>query len=290
MSDNLPPYPSEPNGTPDPGNQPPQQPYGQQPYTQPGAQPPYGQPYGQQPGAQPPYGQPYGQQPFDPGQPMPAGTVTEGFSWGWTKFQQHVGPFLLGQLAYFGVIVVLAIVSFASLFGSSALAASDSAFVFGALGVGGLALFGLIFLAAILFQAAVTRVAVEVAAGRPVSVATFFSFPRLGSVLAVILLVAIASSIGSAFFVLPGIAVIFFAQYALVFVLDKGLGAIDAIKASAALALKHAAASIVLVLLVTVAGSVGAALCGVGVLVTTPLSMLATVWVYRRLVGETVAA
>jgi len=75
MPDNQPPgppYQQQPYGAPPPpGQQPYQQPYGQQPYQQqpyanPQPQPPYQQPYQQPYGQQPPYGQ---QQPYATPQP-----------------------------------------------------------------------------------------------------------------------------------------------------------------------------------------------------------------------------
>jgi uncharacterized membrane protein YhaH (DUF805 family) len=100
------PYPPEPDGQPQPGQQPPygqqpqQPPYGQQP------QPPYGQPpqqpYGQQP-QQPPYGQvpqPYGQPPQQPygqlgevplSQPLYGATIGQAVRRFWKKYATFTG-------------------------------------------------------------------------------------------------------------------------------------------------------------------------------------------------------
>ncbi|WP_147796105.1 hypothetical protein [Cellulomonas sp. Y8] len=103
------PQPSQ--GQPPAGPPPaPQQPYGQQP--PPGQPYPPQQPYPQPGYAQQPSGAPYGA-------PTAGTSVGDAFSWGWTKFTQQVGPFLLGVLAYLAVIVVVSAVLFAVILGGT---------------------------------------------------------------------------------------------------------------------------------------------------------------------------
>lgn len=287
----------EPYGAQQPyGQQPPygaqptygeQQPSGQQaPY---GAQPPYGaqQPYGQQP-----YAQPYGQAPY--GAPTAGTSVGDAFTWGWTKFTQNVGPFLLGVLAYLAVIVVVSIVLFSLVVGG-AVASVDPAtgelrtgagigFVFGYLLV-----LAVILLLSAFMQAGVIRATLEVAAGRRVDVGTFFRFENVGAVLLTALLVGLGTGIGSLLFVLPGLAFGFFAQFALFFVIDRRLAPVDALRASFTLVSRNLGTVFLLFLGVYAANLIGSALCGVGQLVSFPVGLLATTWVYRRLQNEPVA-
>jgi uncharacterized membrane protein len=282
-----------------PGDGRPDQP-GQVPpaYGQPGASAPgYGQP-GQPGYGQPGYGQPpYPQQPYAAA-PADAGTVVgDGFAWGWTAFTRNVGPFLLAVLAFLAVSLVIVGVAFAVVIGG-AVAGIDPATgelrnesVFGlGLGFGYLLLLALILLLAAFVQAGVTRAALEVSAGRSIGVGTFFRFDDFGKVLLAALLVGGGAAIGSLLFVLPGIAFAFLAQFTLFFVIDKRLGPVDALVASFRLVTQNLGTVLLLTLGVYAANLVGSALCGVGQLVSVPVGLLATTFVYRRLQGEPVAA
>jgi uncharacterized membrane protein len=304
----TPPVPPQP-GTPDPsggyppdapgyGTGQPQQPYGQQ---QPPAQDPYGQqqPYGQQPygqpyAQQPPYGQPYGQAPAGYGAPGPAAGVGESFNWGWTKFTQNVGPFLLGVLAYGAVIAVVAIILFSITVGSVAVGVDPNT---GELRTGAgvgllfgyLLVFAVIMLLGAFMQAGVTRATLEVASGRRVDVGTFFKFDDFGQILLAALLVGAGTAIGSFLFVIPGLVFAFFAQFTLFFVIDKRMDAVAALKASFTLVNRNLGTVVLLFLGVYAANLIGSALCGVGQLVSFPVGLLATTYMYRRLQNEPVA-
>ena len=270
--DGQPPYgaPTPPPGQPAPG----QQPYGQQP--------PAGQPYGQQP----PVGQPYGQQPYQgaPGQsPIDVGAA---FSYGWDKFTKNIGPILLGALAWGAAILVLAFVFYGIFIGGAAAASSiDSSGLF-AVGFGGLVMFAAVmFVLIMFFQAAATNVGLVVTAGRPLAVKDFFVVPNTGQALLTVLIVGVAGALVS-FTGVGTLVVSFFATFALHFVIDRGLGAIDGIKASVDVAMKNAGQVALLMLLVAVANGVGAAICGIGLIVSMPVAMIATAYCYRRVVGQ----
>ncbi len=72
--------------------------------------------------------------------------------------------------------------------------------------------------------------------------------------------------------------------------IGQGQSPIDALKSSYELVRANLAETALLYILVSVAASIGAALCGVGMLVAVPLGMLATAFMYRRLQGQPVAA
>lgn len=301
MSDsNVPPYPSEvpgpdgqpPHGapTPPPGQHAP----GQQPYGQPGPgqQPPVGgqAPYG---GQQPQYGgqQPYGQQqPFQGGGAQSPIDVGAAFSYAWDKFTKNVGPILLGALAWAAGILVLMIVFYTILIGGAAAASSvDPNGGLLAVGFGSIVMFGAVtFLVLLFFQAAATHVGLVLTAGRPLTVKDFFTVPNMGQALLTVLIVGVVG--GAVSFTGVGTLVVsFFAIFALHFVIDRGLGAIDAIKASIDVAMKNAGQVALLMLLVAVANGVGAAICGIGLVVSMPVTMIATAYCYRRVVGQQLA-
>lgn len=294
-----------PNGQPY-GEQPPAGPaYGQQPPAGPGygEQPPAGQPYGQQPpagsayGQQPPagpaYGQPYGA-PGYPAQPSAGSAIGDGFTWGWNKFTQNAGPLIGGLAVYGAALVVLGIIFFAITIGGAA--ASVDAYGNVRPGAATVAATGYAFFIALVLlfsafvQAAVIKVTTEVMNTGRTTFGSFFHFERLGTILLAALLVGLGTGIGSLLLYLPGLVFAFFAQFTLFFVIDKGLGAIDAIKASFQLAYRNFGTAALLYLVVLVASSIGSALCGIGVLVTLPLSLLISGFVFRRLHGEGVAA
>lgn len=273
-------------GTTPPRDDEPQQPYGQQ-------QTP-GQPYPpQQPYPQPGYAQqPYGAPAY--GAPTTGTSVGDAFSWGWTKFTQQVGPFLLGVLAYLAVIVVVTAVLFAVILGGTVASVDpDTQELRNGAGVG--LVFGYLVVAAValllsaFMQAGVTRATLEVADGRRIEVGTFFRFDDFGKVVVAALLVGLGTAVGTLLFVIPGLVFAFLAQFTLFYVIDKRMAPVDAIRASFTLVGRNLGAVLLLFLAVYAANLVGSALCGVGQLVSFPVGLLATTWMYRRLQDEPVA-
>jgi len=267
-----------------------QEPYGQQP---PPAQP-YGRPYPpQQPYGQPGYGQqPYGQPAY--GAPTTGTGVGDAFSWGWTKFTQQVGPFLLGVLAYLVVIGVVSAVLFAVILGGTVASVDPetqelrNGAGFG-LVFGYLVVLAVILLLSAFMQAGVTRASLEVADGRRIEIGTFFRFDEFGKVVVAALLVGLGTAVGTLLFVIPGLVFAFLAQFTLFFVIDRRMAPVDAIRASFTLVTRNLSAVVLLFLAVYAANLIGSALCGVGQLVSFPVGLLATTWMYRRLQDQPVA-
>jgi uncharacterized membrane protein len=201
---------------------------------------------------------------------------------------------VLGVLAYLAVITLIGIVAFSILVGGAVASADpvtgeiDSGAGF-ALTFGYLLVLAIIVLLSAFMQAGVIRATLEVANGRRVDFGTFFRFENLGTVVLAALLVGLGTGIGALLFVLPGLVFAFFAQFALFFVIDKRLGAVDAIKASFTLVNRNLGTVALLFLGVYAANLVGSALCGVGQLVSFPVGVLATTYVYRRVQNEPVA-
>ncbi|WHP18394.1 hypothetical protein [Cellulomonas sp. ES6] len=221
-------------------------------------------------------------------------TVGDSFNWGWTKFTQNWGPFVLGVLVYVVVIGIVAAVLFAIL-GAGTAASIDP--VTGELRTGGavglgfgwLLVLAVVVLLSAFLQAGVIRASLEVANGRRIEFGTFFRFDDLGKVVVAVLLVGVGTAIGTLLFVLPGIVFAFFAQFTLFFVLDKGMAPVDALKASFTLVNRNLGTVVLLYLGVLAANAVGSFLCYVGQLVSFPFGLLATTYVYRRAQGDPVA-
>ncbi|WP_309135151.1 hypothetical protein [Cellulomonas sp.] len=261
----------------------------------------YGQsPYGQGPHGQTPYGQtPYGQTPY--GQPYAGGSgsgidVGAGFSWAFTKFGQNWVALVVGGLAWAVGIFVVVLVAYLVFGGLGALAGGDRNAGPGlaiGFGIGGVVIGALSVLLGALWVAAYVRAALRIADGRTITVADMFDLSQAGQVFLVGLLVAVAYLVANLTWIfapLVMLAVVYFVYFAWHFVLDKGQGAIDALRSSVQLQVRDVGTSILVVLLAWVVSAVGVAVCGVGALVGTPVAVLLSVYAFRRLTGGPLAA
>ncbi len=291
------PPPGQPGGYPAPG-----QPGGYPPPAQqPGAYPP-----GQQPGAYPPaqpsqdaYGTPGAYPPPAPGAyPPPAGgypdpnaqspQVGDAFSYGWRKFTQNWGV-LVGGLVVLGIGLTVIGAILAAPFGIYANFSGDDASLNAGFSFISLIYSAVIVVLGVFVGAAVIRVCLAVTRGEEISFGSFFQLPYAGKVLLTALLVGLGTGIGTILCFVPGLIFAFFAQFALYYVIDKGTEPVEALKASFALVNRNLGAVVLLYLGVLLASFVGSLLCYVGLLVTLPVAMIATAYMYRRLNGELVA-
>ncbi len=221
--------------------------------------------------------------------------VGDAFSYGWSKFTANLGAIILAVLGYVAAGVIIGIIWTLILnaiglgVGATGSDAAAQAGFIGLLIATGL--MSLVFVALYyVMQAGIIRAALRITYGEPIDVKTFFQLDRVGAVIIASLLVSVLTAVGFMLCYVPGIIIGFFAQFTLFFVVDKGQGAVDALKSSFALVNKNLGTVVVLYLGVLVAGAIGAALCGIGLLVALPVSIIAQTYVYRRLQGEPVAA
>ena len=215
--------------------------------------------------------------------------VGDAFNFGWQKFQQNMGPILLGTLIYLAASAVIGILWF---------------FVAGAIiGVGGdsgagffaflltSAVMGVVFVALFfVIQAGITRAALRITDGQPVDLSTLLSLDDIGQVVIASLLVGLASAIGFVLCYVPGLVVMVFTGFTMQFVIDKRMSATDAIRASVELVNRNLGTMVLLLVAGYVANAIGSALCGIGLLVSMPVVILANTYAYRRMLGEPVAA
>lgn len=215
--------------------------------------------------------------------------VGDAFSYGWKKFQEYLGPILIAMLLF---LVVGALVNFiASLFAGGFGEITDVDDI----GVGMFFSFGtLVFsllsaLVSLLIQAAVVRGALDITKGERIDLNTFLSTENLGQIVLAAILLAIGTAIGLVLCIIPGLILIFYSQFTYQFIIDKGLPAWDAIKASFDLVNRNVGTVIVLFLASILAFFIGAILCGIGLLVTIPVTIIATAYAYRMMTGQSVA-
>ncbi len=280
---------------------PPEQAPGAQPTTPPAGAPQPGAPApGQQPGG-------FGQQPGGYAQPVggapggPTVSVGDAFNWGFKKFQENIGPILIAALIVFAAMAVLQVILWAVLggallsttethtteFGTTYTTTSGGGFFMTLILTGIMVV--VFYIAAFLVQMAIIRATLMITNGEQLALNRMFQTDQLGPYLVGSILVALAVGIGSFLCYIPGLIVWFFTFFFGWFIIDKKLGAVDAIKASIDLVMKNVGTMVGFFLASLLAVFVGALLCGIGLIVAFPVVVLSTGYVYKRLQGEAVA-
>jgi uncharacterized membrane protein len=310
MTDQPPPPPGNyppppPGGYPPPppsqGGYPPPPPGGYPPPPQQGGYPPPPQQGGYPPppqqGGYPPAGGPgYGGY---PGQQQQY-SVGEAFSWGWNKFSKNAVPLIVATLVY-GLIffVVQGIFSFAS----AAMQSTDTtsytsdetsfAFSYSLSSPASIFITFIGWLVMLVVGAAIQSAyysgVLDIANGREVSVGSFFKPRSIGNVIVATLIVGVITTVGFFLCIIPGLIASIMLMFTVIALLDRGLPAVDSIKASFELAKANFVQVLLTWLVVVAAVFVGALLCGVGLLVAIPLAALIEVYAWRRLTGGQVA-
>ncbi|WP_324290101.1 hypothetical protein [Gordonia sp. SL306] len=139
------------------------------------------------------------------------------------------------------------------------------------------------------FQGAFVRGALDELDGGKPAIGNFFRL-NFGPVIITALLVAIGTYIGLILLIIPGIIFAFLAYWSLTFVVDRDLDAIAGIKASFSVISKNAGPLFLLALASIGLNIVGAILCLVGLLVSIPVTMIASTYAYRFFTGGQIAA
>ncbi|PKV99350.1 DUF2189 domain-containing protein [Nocardia fluminea] len=227
----------------------------------------------------------YGQQ--QPGYP-PAGPtlgVGDAIGYGWTKFKDNA-------LVWIGMVVVAfliqAVISFLFGLGNSGDTDYDGGVSFG---FGLWQILGTIVSTVIgyLISAAFVRGALHETDGNKPGFGSFFQFTNVGAVIIAGLLVGLATGIGLLLCVLPGLVVAFFTWWTMQFVIDRDQDGVTAIKSSFSAISSNAGPLLLLALALFGINIVGALLCGIGLLVTIPLTIIASTYAYRVVTGGPVA-
>lgn len=202
---------------------------------------------------------------------MKSFSINEALSAGWAEFTRRIG-FFIGLLLLVGVLTAILQIVLNSV---------EAVWLAVVLGI-----------AFQIFQYFLTvglfRISLLIVGGNPVSIGDLFSGgPFLLSYVLGTILYTLIFLVGLVLLVVPGIiAMVMFGFYGYL-IIDKGLGPVDAIKASAAITQgvrwKLFGFGIVLTLL----NMVGALLLLLGLFVTVPVSFVAMAFVYRQLESQT---
>lgn len=239
--------------------------------------------------------------PPPPDSPVPAPVggpapfqVGEAFNYGWKKFQEYLGPILIIMVILFVVglavngIGILLSGGFDEVFDMDSASSGQIPGLFFS--------FGYLFyslvsaLVGLLIQAAIVRGALGITKGEKIDVNTFLSTENIGQIVLAAILLAIGTAIGLVLCVIPGLIFAFFTQFTYYFIIDKRMEAIDGIKASFSLVNKNLGSVVGLFFASILALIVGAILCGIGLIVAIPVTIIATAYAYRKLSGQEVVA
>jgi uncharacterized membrane protein len=227
-------------------------------------------------------------------------SIGDAFTYGWAKFQQNLGPILLGLIAYIvvvGIITTIWSLIAAALFTPSTEQQMEALLTGQGMGrsvFGGLLYFGFTaivgFLGFVIIQAAVVRAALALTRGETIELKTLFEFDNLPQLLIGAIVVGVLTGVGSMLCYIPGLIVAFFTQFYVHFVIDQKMSGIDAIKASFAFVNSNLGTLVGFYLASVAAYVLGALLCGIGLLVALPVVFIAQAYTYQRLRGVPVAA
>lgn len=254
------------------------------------------------PGGYPPPPPPQGgYAPLPPGYGMPpAFSVGEAFNWAWNKFTKNAGPLIVAGLVFFLISFVVSMLSNAFLQAVSSPDVTSVNYGDGmvetvgwSLGGAGIAVLMLSWIVELVVRSTIGSAyfvgLLDIADGRPVSFGSFFRPRNIVAVVLAALLVGVATAVGLVLCILPGLAVLVFAWFTTVAIVDRNLAPMDGIRTSLAI-VKANFGTVLLAWLVTVGIElVGLLACGVGLLVAIPVSYLFQVYTWRKLSGGMVA-
>jgi uncharacterized membrane protein len=230
----------------------------------------------------------YGAPPENPyGQPAPGSySPTDAIGYGWRQFTASPSTLLVPVLVVgICLIIVAAIIE---IIVDGALLSSGSGF--GARLVAAGIASALISLISQLLVAGLYKGGVAVADGRGFSLGALFEGWDKTQVVIAGVMIGLLTLVGTILCYFPALLVGFFTQFTLLFIVDKQMSAVDAIKASFRLCMDNLGNTILFYLLAIVVILVGTLVCFVGLLVAVPVVLVGIAYTYRRLQGEQVAA
>ena len=206
-----------------------------------------------------------------PGGP-PSADVGTALSYAWRKFWQNPGPLLVIALIVAAVYLV---------FGIIALRISS---------LSGQLIFRIIsFFIGQIVTLGLYRAGLMVTAGEDLDIGRVFNTDRLGDFIVGSILYSLIVLVGLILCIIPGIIAAVLLYFYGFYILDRGLSATDALRASYELVRANTGTVVGLLIVAFLVYIVGAILCGVGLLITGPVSLIMVAYGYRVLNNEPVA-
>lgn len=210
-------------------------------------------------------------------QPTSGGVDIGGsISYGWGKFGSNAGPLIVAILFMWGASVVLSLIG---------LPITRSGFLVQLLWN------IVVVVVSAVVSMGIVRMALALTKGEPIDMGMAIpSGPQLVPYAITGVIVGLAVGIGLVFCIIPGILAATFLLFAHFAVLDEDLQPGDALKRSIDLVKPNFGGVLGFMIVCFLVNLLGLLLCGIGLLVTWPLTIVAGAYVYRSLKGETVAA
>jgi len=217
-------------------------------------------------------------QPYSGGGEVPRLEVGAAIGYGWKKFTENVGPFIILMLAVFFAAIIIQVIQ-------TVLTPNSIGFI-GLVWTAFVAATAYIVMSIV--QAGVWRAGLAVTRGEAPSPTMLVETENIVPYILTQILVGIGLFIGLILCIIPGIIWLIFVAYAPLLALDKGLSPVEAITTSINW-VKGKFGEVFLILLVCYLVQIaGACLCGIGLLVSAPVSLVGVVYSYRALNNETV--
>jgi uncharacterized membrane protein len=146
-----------------------------------------------------------------------------------------------------------------------------------------------LFIVGSLLELGVYRSVLAVTAGQPIDFARMFSTDELGPYLVATLLWGLVLFVGFLLCVIPGIVLLFFGFYYPFYILDQRQAPVDSIRSSFQMVNSNLGTMIPFAILAYLVYLVGVLACGIGILVSAPIALIAVAYAYRTLNGQPVA-
>jgi uncharacterized membrane protein len=218
------------------------------------------------------------------GAPEERWSVGNALAYGWRKFAENLGPiFVLSLILFVGVVVfgiAGAIVQSALASSESGLWAQQSAS----------AVFSLLnFFISTLLGGLVVRGALALTEGRRPEIGSILGRIDIGQLLLLAIISAVITAVGFLLCIIPGLVAMLFFYFATYFLVDRRLSAVDSLKASVNLVRGRLGDTLLWAIVAVIVSAIGLCLCGVGLLITYPLAIIATAYSYKRFTGQPVA-
>jgi uncharacterized membrane protein len=145
---------------------------------------------------------------------------------------------------------------------------------------------GLSFLVGIFASISLLTMALEMSEGRDFPVKNFFSkYHLVLSYLVASVLYGVMVVIGLIFFIIPGLYLLVKYQFFRFLIIDKGIGPIEALKESGRITDGHLWQLFVFVILSLLINLLGVIALGVGLFVSVPVTIFASIYIYKKLLS-----
>lgn len=204
---------------------------------------------------------------------MKSFNISDAISFGWDKVKAHLGFFVLAFLIIGAVSVLLN-------FGTNYFKEEQPL------------ISSLIQLVSVvvnlLLSIGILKVGLDISEGKEPQFSEIFSQTSyLIPYLIASIIVEVVVGIGFLLLIVPGVILMLKFMFCGYFIVDKDSGIMESLKHSSTITDGVKWKLLLFVLVLAVINGIGALLLGIGLLITAPLGLMATIWVYKQLLSQT---